>query len=189
MKKVSAVILAAGSGKRIGIPKLKLKYKDGYFINIIINKLLSSGVEDIVSVIRKDDEDWFDNNAVHNSYAINKNPELGMFSSVKIGINHFPKAEGVIIFPVDHPFVNSDTISGMLDSFKNNSSFIIKPYCNGKSGHPLILPSGIFHTVLESGISSNLNSIVTGSGLEILRYETEDEGIFKNVNYPEDLSE
>ena len=43
MHQVSAIILAAGRGRRIGTPKLKLVSNGEFFVNIIVKKLKAAG--------------------------------------------------------------------------------------------------------------------------------------------------
>lgn len=187
MNRIAAVILAAGSGRRIGIPKLKLQLDGEYFINIIISKLITSGIIELVSIVRADDTEWLKENAISDSFIVNKEPELGMLSSVKLGIKHFLDTDGIMIFPVDHPFVSIDTIKGLKEAFVNDKSKIIKPFVRGKSGHPLVVPSSVFELILNGSGDEKLNNIINGAGIDIYRYETEDDGIVRNVNFPEEL--
>lgn len=186
MLNVSAIILAAGSGKRVGTPKLKLKIGEEYFVNLIITKLKSAGIKDVVCVIRKDDEEWFKQNAIPVQHIINNNPETGMIHSVYLGINHFKESTGIIVFPVDHPFVKTETITRLIKEFAENNDSIVKPFCNGISGHPIIIPNQLYGSVLNKE-SENLNNVILSSRLSIINVDVEDEGILKNINYKEDL--
>ena len=187
MKNISAIILAAGSGSRIGTPKLKLKIDEEYFINIIIRKLSSAGVKNISAVIREDYKEWCLGNVHGALFILNEEPEKGMFHSVKLGIINSEKSDGVIIFPVDYPFVETSTIEKLISSFEENPNCIIKPYFESKSGHPLIIPSQLFAFILKNSSNENLKSIILNSGLSIIPVDVEDEGILKNINNKEDL--
>ena len=188
MKNISAVILAAGSGTRIGIPKLKLKHQEEFFVNIIANKLKFAGIENIVCVIRKDDLDWFNENTAGLEYSINSNPELGMISSARLGIEKYIKQDGVVLFPVDHPFVKGITIKQLINDFEKNKDSVIKPYYKGKSGHPLIVPISLFNYIISSENSKTLNEIIKESGILVIRTDVDDDGILRNINSPEDLN-
>ena len=185
MHNISAVILAAGSGTRIGVPKLKLKHRGEYYVNLIISKLKYAGIEDVVCVIRKEEEEWFKQNALSVQYLINDNPETGMIHSVYLGINHFKGLKGVIVFPVDHPFVKTETITKLKNEFEENNESIVKPLYDGVSGHPIIIPKRLFGFINGS---DNLNLVIQKSGLRVLEVIVNDEGILKNINYIEDLN-
>jgi molybdenum cofactor cytidylyltransferase len=186
LKNISAIILAAGSGKRIGTPKLKLKIGGEYFVNLIVGVLKSAGIENIVCVIRKDDKEWFEQYALSIPYIENPDPESGMIHSVFLGINHFIDSSGVIIFPVDHPLVKTGTITSLIKVFEENNALIVKPGFKGSSGHPIIIPNQLFGSVLNKD-NENLNNIILSSGLSIIHLDVEDEGILKNINHKTDL--
>ena len=188
MDNIPAIILAAGSGKRIGIPKLKLKHDDEFFVNIIANNLKSEGINDIVCIIRKDDLEWFKENAVVSDYIINDNPELGMVSSVKLGVERYKHKEGVLLFPVDHPYVSCNTIKLLIRDFGKNNNSVIKPYLNDKSGHPLIVPKILFNTILKNDDLKSLNDIIKESQIPTIQTNVEDKGILKNINYSDDIN-
>lgn len=184
MHNISAVILSAGSGTRIGIPKLKLKIGEDYFINLIINRLKFAGIENIVCIVRNDDKEWFNQNVLSVPYLENLNPESGMIHSVLLGINHFKDSFGVVVFPVDHPLVKTDTITSLIEVFETNIDSIVKPSFVGISGHPIIIPNQLFKFIKGS---DNLNLAIQKSELQVLQLPVDDEGILKNINYKEDL--
>jgi CTP:molybdopterin cytidylyltransferase MocA len=186
LKNISAIILAAGSGKRIGTPKLKLKIGEDYFVNLIVDKLKLAGIKNIVCVIRKDDKEWFEQNTISVTYVENPNPDSGMIHSVFLGINYFKDSSGCIVFPVDHPLVKTDTIRSLIKVFQENIASIVKPGFKSISGHPVIIPDQLFGSVLNKE-NENLNNVILSSGLSIIHVDVEDEGILKNINYKTDL--
>lgn len=187
MLNVSAIILAAGSGKRVGTPKLKLKIGEEYFVNLIITKLKSAGIENIVCVIRNDDEEWFKQNAKPVQRIINYKPESGMIHSVMLGINQLKESDGVLIFPVDHPLVQTETVKILINTFEENNTSIIKPFINDLSGHPILIPNKLFDAILQNNADNNLNNIILDSNLTVKKVEVEDSGITKNINKKDDL--
>jgi len=187
MLNLSAIILAAGSGSRIGTPKLKLKIDEEYFINVIIRKLSFAGVKNISAVIREDYKEWCLGNVPEALFILNEEPEKGMFHSVKLGIINSEKSDGVIIFPVDYPFVETSTIEKLISSFEENPKCIIKPYFESRSGHPLIIPSQLFAFILKNSSNENLNFVIRQSKLPIQNVNVDDKGILKNINHKEDL--
>ena len=75
MPDVSAIILAAGRGKRIGTPKLKLISENEFFANIIVKKLMSSGVKRVICIIHPDDYEWALENISGVELVLNKETE------------------------------------------------------------------------------------------------------------------
>jgi len=75
---IAVIILAAGQGKRIGMPKWKLKIDDINFLSIICNKLKEVGFKNIYCTYRENSLPDYPNI----KYIINKTPEYGMISSI-----------------------------------------------------------------------------------------------------------
>lgn len=186
MKNISAIILAAGSGKRIGTPKLKLQIEGEYFVNVIIEKLISADINDVSVVIREEYKEWCLGNVPGAFFIVNAEPEKGMFHSVKLGILNNKNSAGGIIFPVDYPFVETSTIEKLINSFEENPNCIIKPYFESMSGHPLIIPECYFQTIIDSNMQ-NLKDVLTSLNTTHIKVNVDDKAVLKNVNYRSDL--
>jgi molybdenum cofactor cytidylyltransferase len=186
MLNLSAVILAAGSGSRIGLPKLKLQIEGKYFINVIIDKLISADINDVSVVIREDYYEWCLENVNRALFILNKEPEKGMFHSVKLGILNSVKSDGILIFPVDYPFVEKSTVEQLNVAFNENPGCIIKPVFENKSGHPLIIPKTHFNAIINSQLD-NLNDTILSLNLSQVKINVNDKSVLKNVNYKSDL--
>jgi len=186
LKKISAIILAAGSGKRIGTPKLKLHIGDKYFINVIIEKLLSADIKNVSAVIREDYYQWCLANVTGALLVLNKEPDKGMFHSVKLGILNAEKSDGVMIFPVDYPYVEKITIVNLCMAFYEYPDCIIKPVFDNKSGHPLIIPNAHFNAIVNSKMD-NLNDAILSLKISQFKVDVDDKYVLKNVNYKSDL--
>jgi CTP:molybdopterin cytidylyltransferase MocA len=187
MLNISAIILAAGSGKRIGTPKLKLKIGEDYFVNLIIKTLKAAGIDKIDCVIRAEDTNWFGANALPVELIINRNTDSGMIHSVMLGINQLKESDGALIFPVDHPLVRTDTVKCLTNTFEEYNTSIIKPFINDLSGHPVLIPSKLYEAVIQNNAENNLNYIINESNLPIKMVEVQDTGITKNINSISDL--
>lgn len=185
MQNISALILAAGKGSRIGTPKFLLEYGGKTFIEHIYDNLVECNFAKILTVIRKEFNEWFEEN-FKGEYVINEIPEQGMLSSVILGINALKNNDGILIFPVDHPHVRIETIQELIKSFNLNPESVIKPVYKNSSGHPVIIPSSLYNEI-TSGKSGDLNSVIRNSKINTIRLKTKDMGVLKNINTPEDL--
>lgn len=185
---VSAIIPAAGSGKRIGKPKLLLELGGKSFLKIISEKITASGIDNIVCVVDKNYLSRAKEDVPGIEYVINPNPEDGMLSSVYYGIKAVKNCEGVLINPVDHPMVELETYKILIGEFLLNKTEIIKPEYKGKSGHPVVIPLGLFGLVSQEVFCEGLNDIILKSGLKQKRIKVEDKYILKNINTKKDLS-
>jgi molybdenum cofactor cytidylyltransferase len=186
--KISALILAAGKGSRIGKPKLMLEINNKSFISVIVYRVKSTGIDDVVCVVSSETYDWTRKNISCN-IVINKEPEKGMISSVYFAAVNLKECEGVMIIPVDHPFVEADTYKELIEEFKKNKDSIIKPVFDGKSGHPVIVPYDIIKSINKDDFSSGLKEVIKKSGRKQIYVEVNDKGILKNINTKEDLAD
>lgn len=185
---LSALILAAGKGKRIGKPKLMLEFKEKSYLSIVADNLKEAGIENIFCVVRKEFLNWASGNVKGVSLLVNPFPENGMISSVQIGLKETVNSDGVVIIPVDHPFVSTDTVKLLIESFCINPESLIKPVFNSVSGHPIIIPPELSKKILSSGINKTLDVVIRESFVKKIGINTDDPGVIKNINTPEDLN-
>jgi CTP:molybdopterin cytidylyltransferase MocA len=180
---LTAIILAAGQGKRIGQAKLGLLAGGETFLNKIVGKLIAVGIKDIVCVVRA-------NNFPADpriTFTINPKPEHDMFSSIYCGIRERPTASGYMIFPVDHPFVAQDTLQKLQENFTTNSDQVICPEFKQRLGHPIIIPEHLAKKIIFSDYIGGLRQFLLDQEVVICKVNVADENILRNINYESDL--
>lgn len=183
---ISALITAAGSGRRIGTPKLMLEIEGRSFLEIVAGNIFSAGIRNIVCVVKEETYDWAKASVPGIRYIINPRPERGMLSSIFCGIKKIGKCDGVLLIPVDHPYVKQDTYKILKDTAGKNIGSIIKPRFEGKTGHPIIIPSDLLKEDDEDYISTGLDGILKKSKYRKIYVDVKDDGILKNVNTRDD---
>ncbi|MCF7791390.1 MAG: NTP transferase domain-containing protein [Victivallales bacterium] len=181
--KISALILAAGKGSRIGLPKWKLEYNGISFLNIIKNSLKKNGINCIYCTYRTNSKP--DISEIY--YLENKEPELGMFSSVYYGTREVSSTDGILIWPVDHPFVEENTVTVLFEKFIKNPDKVIKPIFEKAGGHPIILPWKLIEKIKFRDYNGGLRQFINDSGTDILKVPLADPNILKNINTKTDL--
>jgi molybdenum cofactor cytidylyltransferase len=184
---ISALILAAGSGSRIGTPKLMLEIDGKSFVNVIIDRIKIAGIKNIVCIVSEKTYEWAKKNINDCKIVVNPEPEKGMISSVFYGMKNIDKCNGVMIIPVDHPYVETNTYKLLMMESEKNASVIIKPKFDGKSGHPIIIPYELANKITGDDFSTGLNDIISKSGCKQVFVDVEDNGILKNINKKEDF--
>ena len=178
---ITAIILAAGSGRRIGnIPKWKLKYNDKYLLEIIYDKLIISGICNISCVVNCHFNLKFQLNNIH--YIVNHVPKLGMISSIYKAIEHNSNNKYYMIFPVDHPFVSQKTITKLREyTINKNNIEILKPIYNNITGHPIIISNNIAKKIPKI-YENGLRAFISENKINILTLKVDDENILTNIN-------
>lgn len=181
--KIAVLILAAGVGRRAGMPKWQLEFEGKTFLDIICDKLASIQITNVICVKRK----GFDIKKTLLNYVINPVPEYGMFSSVYYGTKAYPDYGAYLIWPVDHPFVKASTIIALKNIFEPNYEKVIRPVFVGVSGHPIIVPNSLTTYMKTPNYSGGLRQLIKDSKLEIFDLVVKDPDILKNVNAVTDL--
>lgn len=161
--RIIAVILASGQGSRFGQPKSEASVDGLRFSEHIIHTLNTAGIEDII--LARD---------FHTA---------SMLDTLRKALAE-RKADYYIIFPVDHPFVQADSIRVLINAVLPDT--IIKPVFDGHSGHPIIIPDTLDLNREDSG--EGLKGIIRGSGLPCKYIAVDDPGILRNINYLNDLA-
>lgn len=183
MKKISAIILAAGLGSRVGQPKWQLVYEGQSFFSIIVNKLLQLQLHEIVCVARKASVP--SESAV--MIATNHHPEYGMISSIYYGVEALQEADGYFIFPVDHPFVALETLQLLEKRYRQEKEVVLCPRYNDQRGHPIIVPKRVARMIPLQPVERGLKSVIRESPVDIVDVRVSDCGILKNINTLQEL--
>lgn len=136
---ISAIILAAGSAKRMGQQKLLLPLNQSTILETVIEVVQNSNCfEEIIIVYsKKEVYEKTKNYKIKNIY--NEKAELGQSTSVITGVkNTNAHAEAFMFFAGDQPFINLNIIKTLIKSYKENPNSIIVPQYKGEKGMPTI---------------------------------------------------
>lgn len=184
---VAAVILAAGSGLRIGMPKLQLKLGKNTFLRIISEKFRIADIGKIICVVTEETIEWAKKEAPDLTYVVNPKPYEGMLSSIYLGMKEIGNCTSVVIYPVDHPYVFTETLMRLVQKTRKHPSSVIIPVYSGKRGHPIIVPASILNLIKPGETEKGLNEILKESGLPEVIVPVFDAGVARNVNTKNDM--
>ncbi|MBE5936348.1 MAG: 2-C-methyl-D-erythritol 4-phosphate cytidylyltransferase [Lachnospiraceae bacterium] len=131
MKRITAIILAAGVGKRMNsnIPKQYLKINDKEILYYTIRAFEMSKVDDIVIVTGQDDMEYCKHEIVE-KYSFVKVKQIVVggnerFNSVNNGLNAIVQADYVMIHDGARPCIEIDDINNMIDCVIENNACIM----------------------------------------------------------------
>lgn len=186
--KVGAIILAAGSGSRIGTPKYRLPLGDSTFLQSIVAQAVRLEISPIVCVVASAERDLVAAQSGDSvRLVVNEKPERGMLSSVIEGLRHMGESSGALVMPVDHPYVSDATVSALISRISLHPDHVIKPVFRGRGGHPVLIPAAAFQIVLEADPTSSLREVIARRGIQVEPLAVDDEGVLRNINLPGDL--
>jgi molybdenum cofactor cytidylyltransferase len=146
---ISAILLAAGESKRMGITKQFLKFGKNTLLEYTLNNLVNSKIDEIVLVLGyKAEEIKKEISAKYEKLVITMNPDFrdGMSSSIKQGIRSInPEAEAVLIVLGDQPLISSQIINSIITAYQEKDSGIVAPVYKGTIGHPVCFDLKKYH--------------------------------------------
>jgi len=165
---ISAILLAAGESNRMGQPKQLMPFGQSTIVEGAIDNLLNSAVSETIVVLGYKDEEL--RKTIPGKpikIAINPDYQQGMSTSIIAGLKQVDKrARAVLIALGDQPFVNSQTITSLVEAFIANSRGILIPVYQGRRGNPVIF------AIKYKGELSNLKGDV--GGREIIKRHPDD---------------
>lgn len=190
----SAVILAAGQGKRMGSgPKALARCGDASFLELVASACRGCGTTWVV--VRDDDRRTCEAAAeLGLPWVTNPQPQMGMFSSVQCGVRTAlqlnPGLERVVIFPVDHARVSPETVDAILEIMAEDLSLDwVQPVHLGHRGHPIVVSARVARALLTRPPDSTLREALESTTQEAEEVAVNDPGILKNLNSPADIEE
>jgi molybdenum cofactor cytidylyltransferase len=187
---LAAIILSAGASSRMGRPKALIPYREGTFLEHLIQVtrhprigvtrvVLGAGAEQIRNIARLD----------RSVVVVNPDWEQGQLSSICEGIRSLKdiKTEGIILCPVDHPLVSAVLVDDLIDRFYANGKLITLPTYKGKRGHPVIFSSALYDDLLAAPADKGARAVVWAHAADIYEVPTDEEGVILNLNDPDML--
>ena len=187
---ISAIILAAGEGKRIGFTKALLNWGNENLINYQINSLSHESITEKIVVVGSESEKVkksISKNEI--KIAENNNYLSGKTSSIKKGISYIGNDQNdILLIAVDQPRTE-DLINKVIDFHISNplDKKISMPYKEGHGGHPIIF-SNLFLDDLSKikEESFGIREIIKNNSESIIRFKTTDVSSNIDINTSED---
>ena len=186
--RVSAILLAAGSSKRMGQPKQLLTLGNKTVIRHCLDNLAAAGIKDIVVVLSQRGSEILNSmKDLPVKIVFNENPESEMAESVRIGIRALSDSStGVLVHLSDHPLVSVGTLKRLSQSHFETSDKIIIPLYKEKRGHPSLFPKPV---ISEIFVGLNLRDIINRDSGRIKLLDVDDEGVILDMDTKEDYDE
>lgn len=153
---ISAIILAAGESRRMGVKnKLLLPISGEVLIRNFVKSVCASNVAEVVVVVGHEAEkieDVLQGQPVR--FVENLRYMEGMTSSIQTGIQAASaESEGLLICLADQPFIETSDFNRLIheftDLFDSESSLIIVPVFKGQRGNPVLFSRQFRDIILQ----------------------------------------
>lgn len=189
-----AVVPAAGSSRRMGVPKLLLPFGETTLAGAVVDALSRGGAGTVLLVTAPGDEAlraWADAAGV--ATAINPEPSRGMLSSIREGIAALGGAaalarrgEVLLVAPADLPALRPETVALVLQTLEKEGAPLAVPVYRGRRGHPLAVAPERVPEIETLDLAVGLRQLLDRHAGEVLEVETDDPGAVRDVDTPED---
>jgi CTP:molybdopterin cytidylyltransferase MocA len=165
---IAAIIPASGKGGRFGTPKANAGLNGKTFAQMVHATLKEAGITKIILAEAYDTPD--------------------QLSTIRQAVREKlpPQATGIVVFPVDHPFVLAATVRALCNAWLSNRDAAIRPIYEGKPGHPVIIPAWLDLDQDDGG--QGLAGLIRSQACTVIDLPVDDRGVVRNINAREDLN-
>ncbi|MBD61509.1 hypothetical protein CL645_01435 [bacterium] len=178
MIKISAIILCAGISTRMGEDKTFLDFNGEKAINLILKKTSESKIVNIIAVAGRNKLKIKQATGLEKIATNEKNNLRSL--SIKKGLSLMERGNGCLIWPVDYPLVNTETIKKIINNYDHDS--IVCPSSNNKGGHPILVGSNLINSLKKINSNTPLRDWVGQQKKTVLKVQ--DDWINYEMNKP-----
>ena len=189
---ISAIILAAGESRRMGVQnKLLLQIDSEVLIRKFVKSVSNSLVDAVLVVVGFEAEKI---KAVLHDQAVKfvENPryEEGMTTSIQSGVKASSnESTGLMICLADMPFAETSDLNLLIQAFNDyrstESSLIIVPVFQGKRGNPVLF-SEVFRDKILTHKGEGCREIVRQFPHYVKEVSMENDNLLRDIDTPED---
>lgn len=183
----SALLLAAGAGRRFGADKLLATLPDGTPVAVAAARnLLAAGCE-VHAVVRAAEAGIAPALARLGAVLVPcADAHRGMGHSLACGVRASVDADGWLIALADMPFVQPASIAAVVDALAAGAG-IAAPTVGGRRGHPVGFAADFREALLRSCGDRGARGLLRAHADRIVDLAVADRGVLRDVDRPEDL--
>ena len=193
----SAIVLAAGAGRRFGGRKLLAPFEGGPLIEGALRAALASPAASVILVTGSEADEVA---GVARDLAERQGQGArlqivhaadhaeGMGASLRAGAAALPAdAAGVFVFLADMPKIPAAILPRLFEAVEAGAP-AAAPLCDGRRGHPVLFAAELFHLLRQATGDEGARAALAGLGAGLALIDTDDEGVLFDVDRPGDLA-
>ena len=167
---IVALLLAAGSSRRMGRPKLLLELGGRTLVRRAVDQALTSGLETVVVVVGPNRAEMEQALATTGAQLVDNPDHLtGMASSMRVGVAALPaEAEAVVVLLGDQPFQSPDVIRALVDRYRAGGGSIVVPVYAGRRGNPVLFDRAVFPELLVQQGDQGGRAVITADPARVV---------------------
>jgi molybdenum cofactor cytidylyltransferase len=193
IRRIWAVIPAAGFGRRMGQPKLLLELQGRTVIARLVESLRAAGCESIWVLAREDDPALLTAlSALPVQAVVTAIPTPDMRASVQVLLRAIedaaaPRLEDAwLLCPADHPIMNPAIIRSVLQAGQRRAEAVVIPVHAGRRGHPTLFPWRLAARAVDIPADAGLNWLLRQPGVVVEELPVAEDSILRDLDTPAD---
>jgi CTP:molybdopterin cytidylyltransferase MocA len=151
--RVAGILLAAGAGRRMGMPKALVRHGGRLFVESAAAVLAAGGCDPVLVVLGARSAD-VRAEADLTGYQVVENPDWpeGMGASVRVGLGALADSEATaaVVLPVDVPGVTATAVARVVASA--GPDVLARASYDGVAGHPVLIGAAHWAGVIASAV-------------------------------------
>jgi len=151
---VAGVLLAAGTGKRLGRVKALVEFDGSRLAERGVRTLARGGCRPVLVVLGASADEVEEACALDEAIVVtNEAWQEGMGGSVRLALAEAVElgVEAVVILPVDQPLVSAELVSRLIDAWRSGAAAAVATY-RGEQATPVALDRSLFDYVASSAV-------------------------------------
>ena len=189
---IGAVLLAAGSGSRMGHkPKSLLELGGVPLIRRQLIALSGAGVDEVVVVLGHHAELI---EPVVQTFPVtlvrNLQPDEGQVSSLRLGLAALSgKLDAVIVALADQPLINAQDITALIGAYKKRpeGASVVFPLVGGERGNPVVFSADVREQILAGAANIGCRQWQAANPQAVAPFVSDNRRYRVDVDTPEDL--
>ncbi|HET9168279.1 MAG TPA: nucleotidyltransferase family protein [Actinospica sp.] len=192
---VAGIVLAAGSGSRMGRPKAVVEYRGRPLLTRAIETVLAGGCDHVLAVLGAEtDRASAYARAAGAKVVVNEAWAQGMGVSLRAGLDGvesgFPDATAVLVLLVDQPDITPEAVRAVLSAERGaeDDGILAAAGYEGRRGHPVLI--GRAHwDALRPTLTGDVGAraYLQAHSAEIILVPCDEFGDPRDLDRPEDL--
>ena len=165
MRKIGAVILAAGESSRFGQPKQLIQFRGKSLVRRMVDAAKKARCSPTVAVIGSDREEVERELKAEGAIIVeNENWRLGIGTSIRAGvrrlIDNAPTLEAIVLLVCDQPFVDARTIARLITLREKTKRAIVASRYANTLGVPALFDRSCFQELLALDNATGAKTVI-----------------------------
>jgi molybdenum cofactor cytidylyltransferase len=188
---ISAIVLAAGLSRRMGRPKLALRWGETTVLGHVVGTLNAAGLEEIVVVTgggRAIVQQAMQGLPAREVFNPNFEEDHMLFS-LQAGLKELSAdCAAALVALGDQPQMRLDVVQALLQAYVQTGAGLVIPSFQMRRGHPWIVARSFWNTIFALQPPATLRDFLSIHANQIAYLPVETDTILRDLDTPEDYA-